>query len=321
MSLFKPIPLFSGPMVQSFLASFKSKADKSYGKNLVGEWRSVRTKKGVTLLARIHDVPSPKGIVILVHGWEGSIHSSYIIRTTKHFLAKDYSVYRLNLRDHGDTHHLNEGIFNGSLLEETYDAVLTLAKSVKSKLPVYLAGFSLGGNFVLRMAGKHSTAKAEEKIPGLKHCFAFSPALDPKRATIKMDDHPFLRKYFLNSWKSSLAKKGQLFPHLYSFHDLDKYQSVMELTEKMVKEFSQFRSVDEYFLSYTLSDLFFKTIKVPTTILTSMDDPVIPWKEFTEIPSSAYIDVVIEAKGGHCGFIEDWKRSSYYWRIMEKKMG
>ena len=77
----------------------------------------------------------------------------------------------------------------------------------------------------------------------------------------------------------------------------------------------------EYFNSYTLNDLFFKSVRVPTTILTSMDDPVIPWKEFSEIPPSSYLEVVIESKGGHCGFIEDLNRSSYYWKLMEKKMG
>ncbi|MCT8335666.1 alpha/beta fold hydrolase [Leptospira sp. 85282-16] len=321
MSLFKPLPIFSGPLVQSFMASFKSKSDKRYAHSIAGEWRSVKSKDGTTLLARIHEVSEPKGLVILVHGWEGSIHSSYIVRTTKHFLKKGFSVYRLNLRDHGDTHHLNEGIFNGSLLPETYEAVRELVKIFGKQGPVYLAGFSLGGNFVLRMAARHSLSKIGDQIPGLKHCFAFSPALDPKSATIKMDQHPFLRKYFLNSWKSSLVKKANLFPHLYSFHDLDDYQSVMHLTEKMVKEFSQFLSVDEYFNSYTLNDLFFKSVRIPTTILISMDDPVIPWKEFADIPPSSYLEVVIESKGGHCGFIEDLNRSSYYWKLMEKKMG
>ncbi|MCW7459834.1 alpha/beta fold hydrolase [Leptospira bandrabouensis] len=321
MSLFKPLPIFSGPLVQSFLASFKSKSDKRYAHSIAGEWRSVKAKDGTTLLARIHEVTEPKGLVILIHGWEGSIHSSYIVRTTRFFLKKGFSVYRLNLRDHGDTHHLNEGIFNGSLLLETYEAVQALVKNFWSKGPVYLAGFSLGGNFVLRMAARHSLSKPADQIPGLKHCFAFSPALDPKSATIKMDEHPFLRKYFLNSWKSSLIKKANLFPHLYSFHDLDDYHSVMHLTAKMVKDSSQFSSVDEYFNSYTLNDLFFKSVKIPTTILTSMDDPVIPWKEFAEIPPSSYLEVVIESKGGHCGFIEDLNRSSYYWKLMEKKMG
>ncbi|MCG6142629.1 YheT family hydrolase [Leptospira mtsangambouensis] len=321
MSLFKPLPFFSGAMIQSFLASFKSKSDKRYGHSVKGEWKSVKAKDGTTLLAKIHEVPNPKGLIVLVHGWEGSIHSSYIVRTTRHFLQKGFSVYRLNLRDHGDTHHLNEGIFNGSLLQESYEGVCALVKTSGFKGPVYLAGFSLGGNFVLRMAGRHSLSKQAEQIPGLKHCFAFSPALNPKRATVKMDEHPFLRKYFLKSWKVSLQKKANLFPHLYSFHDLDDYQSVMHLTEKMVKEFSHFSSVDEYFDSYTLNELFFKSVRVPTTILTSMDDPVIPWKEFVEIPPSSYLEVVIESKGGHCGFIEDLNRSSYYWKLMEKKMG
>lgn len=176
------------------MASFKSKSDKRYGHAIAGEWKSVKATDGTTLLARVHEVPNPKGLVVLVHGWEGSIHSSYIIRTTRFFLKKGFSVYRLNLRDHGDTHHLNEGIFNGSLLQESYEAVRELVKTFGTKGPVFLAGFSLGGNFVLRMAARHSLSKVADQIPGLKHCFAFSPALDPKRATIKMDEHSFFAK-------------------------------------------------------------------------------------------------------------------------------
>ncbi len=152
----------SSGFIQSFLASYKSNSDKKYSKLFKGKWISIQTKESVQLLALYHELPNPKGILILIHGWEGSIHSSYIVRTTRYFISKGYSIIRLNLRDHGDTHHLNLGLFNGSLLEETYEGIRILASQFN--LPIYLAGFSLGGNFVLRIAGKHSMEKMQTRF-------------------------------------------------------------------------------------------------------------------------------------------------------------
>ncbi len=318
MSNFKPPKLLSSGFIQSFLASYKSKSDKKHSRLFEGKWISIQTKDGVQLLALYHELQNPKGILILIHGWEGSIHSSYIVRTTRYFISKGYSIIRLNLRDHGDTHHLNLGLFNGSLLEETYEGIRILASQFN--LPIYLAGFSLGGNFVLRIAGKHSMEKNANKIQNLKYCFSFSPALDPKEATLKMDKHPILRKYFLQSWTDSLRKKQNLFPHFYNFHDIDSYKTVMDLTKKMVLEYSTFESVDSYFDSYTLKNFLFQSIRVPSLILTAKDDPVIPWNSFYGIPLTPYLEVHVEDRGGHCGFIENFSRSAYYWKLMERKM-
>jgi predicted alpha/beta-fold hydrolase len=320
MASFKPIPILSGSLAQSMLASWKSKKDKEYTFLKDVKWELIKTSTGVSLLAARHNLPEPKGILILLHGWEGSIDSSYIVRTTRYFLEQNFMVLRMNLRDHGDTHHLNEGIFNGSLLDETYEGIFQLAKLNPRKLPLYLAGFSLGGNFVLRIAHKHSNAKNTLKIAGLKHCFSISPALDPYAATLKMDSHSILRKYFLKAWITSLKKKEKLFPYLYRFPDLHHYKTVMDLTEAMILNHSPFKSVREYFQTYTLDGDFFRKIKVPVTILTAEDDPVIPVKDFLVIPKLPYVDVVIEEKGGHCGFIEDRNRATYFWRLMTRKM-
>jgi len=320
MTSFKPIPILSGAMAQSILASWKSKKDKKYHFLNEVKWHLVKTTSGVSILSALNEIENPKGILILLHGWEGSIESSYMIRTTKHFLEHNFTVFRMNLRDHGGTHHLNEGVFNGSLLQETYEGVSGLAKLNNKKLPVYLAGFSLGANFVLRIAEKHSKSKISEKIPNLKHCFAISPPLDPMAATEKMDNHPVLRDYFLKAWVSSLKKKEKLFPHLYRFPNFKKYKTVLQLTETMILDYSPFQSVKEYFQTYTLDQHFFKKIKIPVTILTSEDDPVIPVSDFYSIKGFPYVEVVIESKGGHCGFIEDKNRTSFYWRLMTRKM-
>ncbi|WP_209452076.1 serine aminopeptidase domain-containing protein, partial [Leptospira ryugenii] len=179
---FSPLPFLSGPMAQSFLASYKSKTDVRLGVPKDSVWKLIRTPEQVSLLSLWNECPNPKGYILMIHGWEGSHLSSYMVRTKQFFLREGYSIIRLNLRDHGETHHLNEGLFNGSLLQETYSAVYEISKMIPKGMPLFLLGFSLGGNFVLRIAKSHSESPKQKQIQNLKHSFSISPALDPLAA-------------------------------------------------------------------------------------------------------------------------------------------
>ena len=67
---------------------------------------------------------------LLLHGWEGSSESSYMRHTAAHLLADGFDVFRLNFRDHGDTHHLNEGLFHSCRLEEVVQAAAGVVDAV-----------------------------------------------------------------------------------------------------------------------------------------------------------------------------------------------
>src|SRR6478672_12378423 len=56
----------------------------------------------------------PRGLALLLHGWEGSAESSYMRLTAAQFLQRGFAVFRLNFRDHGDSHHLNEALFHSN---------------------------------------------------------------------------------------------------------------------------------------------------------------------------------------------------------------
>ncbi|MBW2365517.1 MAG: hypothetical protein JRF25_10750 [Deltaproteobacteria bacterium] len=98
---------------------------------------------------------SNKGLVIMLSGWEGSSRSTYMLCTGRYFYRNGYSIFRLNFRDHGETHHLNEGLFYGTLLDEVFESVRQAA-GLESGLSTFLVGFSMGGNFALRVARKCS---------------------------------------------------------------------------------------------------------------------------------------------------------------------
>src|SRR5262245_48186771 len=75
-----------------------------------------------------------KGVVMLLHGWEGSINSTYMLRTGRALYKHGFSVFRLNYRDHGETQQLNSGLFYAVLLDEVFGAVQAVARYA-SELP------------------------------------------------------------------------------------------------------------------------------------------------------------------------------------------
>lgn len=251
----------------------------------------------------------PKGLAILLHGWEGSAESTYIIHTGRFLYFHGYEVFRLNLRDHGRTHHLNEGLFYGTLLDEVAEATAKAAALCR-KGPVLLMGFSLGGNFALRVAGR----LGKQADTPLCHAFAVSPALDPGKATDSIDSHPLLRRYFLAKWKRSLIRKQELYPELYDFSRMLSGATVRQLTDALIEQSGRYASSDEYFAGYTLKNDFFQGITVPLTIVVSEDDPAIPTDDFRSLRLAPHHRLIIHTYGGHNGFLYGMFAPAWYER-------
>ena len=121
----RSLPHLKWAYVQTILGSSRIRA---IGKNpMLSEAQNMilETKEGVRLLGSYSTQKNTKkkGLVLLIHGWEGSIDSTYMLTTGKYIYRNGYDVFRLNLRDHGKSHHLNKGLFFATLLDEVYDAV------------------------------------------------------------------------------------------------------------------------------------------------------------------------------------------------------
>ena len=252
-------------------------------------------------------------MVIILHGWEGSMESTYVLQTGKVLFNCGYTVYRINLRDHGQSHHLNEGLFFATLLDEVFEAV-SLAALEAHDLPVFLVGFSLGGNFALRIA-RHLH---RHPIKMLRHIVAISPVLDPDKATDCIDDNLFLQYYFLRKWTRSLKLKQSLFAHRYDFSTALNLGNVRAITEKLIPQYTHFKSASEYFQGYSLTKSDLQDISIPTTIITAEDDPIIPVSDFLELQLSPQTQLVIHPHGGHNGFIETILLSCWYERKLSE---
>jgi predicted alpha/beta-fold hydrolase len=259
-----------------------------------------------------------KGLIILLHGWEGSSDSTYMLSAGRYFFRRGYDIFRLNLRDHGKSHGLNRGLFHGALTEETALAVENVAGLFPAG-PSYLVGFSLGGNFALRIALKRFQTSPSR----LREVFAISPPLDPYKATLAIDAGFFAyRRYFLAKWKRSLRRKQRCFPDLYRFDGILHHDTCMALTEAIMPYYTEWDGYRDYFRRYTLTGNVLAATALPATIITSEDDPVVAVDDFHHLPEHDNLHVHIQKYGGHSGFLDPFPWGCWYERriadIIEK---
>lgn len=261
----------------------------------------VEVEDGVRLQGFHSHVPGrdSRGLALLLHGWEGSSESSYMRHTAAHLLASGLEVFRLNFRDHGDTHHLNEGLFHSCRLSEVVQAAVEVSRRFPAR-PMVAAGYSLGGNFALRLA----LAAPAAGIP-LVHAAAVCPAIDPSAVMRTLESGPaFYHWYFMKKWRSSLLRKRALFPQHHDFDDAVLDQDMRGLTGWLVERHTTKAGVEDYFDGYAVAGDRLAALQVPVSVLAAADDPVIPVAGFPVLRLPAHSRLEIARFGGHCGFLE-----------------
>ena len=310
---FAPPRWLRNPHLQSVLAS------SGLRRWLGGDLRAAFERDAETVLLDcgdgvrlqgVHSVqsqlPQARGLVVLLHGWEGSVASSYLLRTGAGLRAAGFDVFRLNFRDHGETHHLNEELFHSNRIDEVVAAVAQVAQRFPQR-PLSVAGFSLGGNFALRVALRAPAAG----IP-LAHAVAVCPVISPAQGLRAIEAAPwFYQGYFLRKWRGSLLRKRHLFPKRYDFAPAELNRSLRELTRWLVERHTDFGTLERYLDGYSIAGDRLATLAVPASILTSADDPIIPVADFRALTLPAHARLDIASYGGHCGFLLDASLRSY----------
>jgi predicted alpha/beta-fold hydrolase len=242
-----------------------------------------------------------KGLVLLLPGWMGSANSGYIVSMGEYLYQRGYAIFRLNLRDHGNTHHLNPGIFRSDRLDEVFTATQQIAQ-LESDRRFHIIGNSLGGNFALRLAWRHS----QTPIPNLEHTIAFCPVIDPYKTTLSMDNGPWIYlHYFRGKWRRGFQKKQAAYPDQYDFAEEIAATTCMEMTEVFVRRHSPYTNARAYLDAYAVKPKMMKTLTGPVTVIPAADDPVIPIADFYDLCDlTPNLRVHIQSYGGHMGFVE-----------------
>lgn len=250
---------------------------------------------------------SAKKIVVLIHGWEGSHESTYMLSLSGHLLENGVDVFRLNLRDHGDTHALNEEIFNSTMIEEVVNAV----EDLQARYPYqywYQVGFSLGGNFCMRLA-----ALARQRQIELNAAIAFCPVVHAEQCNVALSEprNKVYERYFVRKWKRSLYKKLESWP-MYSYRDeLANFKTLEHMNQGLIPKYTPYDELTHYFDAYAIDGDFMTSSICPCYLHFARDDMIIPVKGVNDLPNSPNLDITVTEHGGHCGFLTNWRGDSW----------
>lgn len=245
------------------------------------------------------------GLVILIHGWEGSSDSAYLLRLAAVLLAAGFDVFRLNMRDHGPSLHLNKTLFNATLTAEVAEAIRHI-KTIYAPSACFLAGYSLGGNFALRIA-----ADAGADL-GLCATAAICPPIEPAN-TMRILENPRspYQWYFFRKWRQSLLTKLAYFPDLGYRQELINCRHMADINGFFIPQHTPYQRAEDYFSSYALSGDRLRLLEVPALLIASRDDPIIPADDLAAIAKPAGLEIDLQRYGGHCGFLQNRRLESW----------
>ena len=259
----------------------------------------------------------PRDLVTVIHGWEGSARSLYVRSAAGHLFNRGFDVFRLHLRDHGGTYALNREPFTCTRLDEAVAALVAVDRQFLHHRH-FLVGFSLGGNFALRMA--LHTPKAGIFVSKV---VAVCPAILPHLTMEDLEKGFFLyQTYFLHKWKRTLRKKLARFPELGYGEALRTCKSLRAMNEYFVPHLTEFRKPLDYFMGYAIAGDVLAKLIVPAHIVAAADDPVIAVQHLDHLARPKCLSIEVTPHGGHCGFIESYRMRSWIdERIVELLLG
>ena len=238
-------------------------------------------------------------LAVLLHGWEGSADSLYMLSTAQLLHDRGFEVLRLNLRDHGGTHALNEELFHSCRIAEVTGAVARV-QSLFPDADISLAGFSLGANFWLRVG-----ARAPRAGIRIKRIVAVCPVLDPATTLAALETGPAVyRQYFLFKWRRSLRAKQAAWPTTYDFGELLADPSLTAMTGRMVRKYTDFPDLETYLRGYAITGEALAGLEAPTWLITSEDDPMILRHDLDRLARPGQLRITLTRRGGHCGFMD-----------------
>ncbi len=268
-----------------------------------------RTEPDVEVLVHSQRPDGPaRGEIILVHGLEGSSAAGYARSMCYAALEAGYATHRFNMRSCGNTENLALSNYHSG---QTSDLLCVLReRRQKSDLPIYLVGFSLGGNVVLKLTGELGD-QARELLTAV--C-AVSTPIDLKACATALGkrENVIYEKRFLSRLRARIRLRNKQAPEIYSLDPLKKIRTIYDFDDLYTGPLFGFGNADNYYGTQS-SNRFIGKIRIPALLVQAKDDPLIPFSvydhpAFRENPCLTLIAV---EHGGHLGFIA--RRRPRFW--------
>ncbi len=277
------------------------------------EERLFEVEPGSQVLARCRWQPNrtEHPTFVIWHGMEGSTASSYMLTTAARMFRAGFNVVRVNYRNCGGTEHLSPTLYHGGLTADLR-AVLDELIARDHQPRLFVAGFSLGGNMVLKLSGEYG----DNPPPQLRAICAVSPSIDLRASTnlIARPRNWIYQQDFLRRLKNRIKVKEKLFPDAYDSSLLNGVRSVEQFDNRYVAPHFGFADANDYYAKAS-SRPFIGRIRIPTLIIHAKDDPFLPFDPLRDpsLAANPYVLLIATERGGHVAFVSANAGEERFW--------
>ena len=294
-------PLFTGGHRQTLYAWVRTRRFPDLPEPVA---RYFDTAGDARILAHCHwqETRASRPTIMMLHGLEGSSGAHYMRGVADKAWAAGWNVVRLNQRNCGGTEHLSRGLYHSGL---THDPVFVMRELLERDgiTAMTIAGYSLGGNLALRLAGELGDAAPS----ALKAVCAVSPTLDLARCVDALErrSNVVYQWNFVRNLKARMRRKAAAFPGAFPLDALGRIWTVRQFDEAYTAPHHGFRDAADYYHRASALRVIDR-IRVPALIITAEDDPFVPSAPFRspDVAGNPHITVVVTPHGGHCAYLE-----------------
>jgi uncharacterized protein len=306
---FREHGLLRNPHMMTIAATFWR---RRFPKLPASETRLFETEPGTRVRGECHwqTEPRTRRTLVLLHGLEGSSESGYMLGTAERAWTAGMNVVRLNQRNCGGTEQLTPTVYNSGMSGDIRTVIAELIARDGMR-EVCAAGFSMGGNLVLKMAGDLGSDAPRE----LRAVVAVAPALDLAACadSIAEPENFLYERHFVRKLKERIARKERLFPGIIKLSSLDSVRTVRQYDNAVTAPLCGFRDASDYYARCSAGQLLGRIAR-PTLILVAEDDTIVPFASITraDAEQNPNIKLVSTRHGGHCAFISSSSEERFW---------
>ncbi len=255
--------------------------------------------------------------VLLIHGLAGSHESGYMQRIAHKLSARGVRAFRIDLRGCGAAAGLARLPYHSGRSEDAAAALVAIA-GLAPRSPTTLVGFSLGANIALKLLGELGPARCGN----LDSAMAVCPPVDLaacSRQISRVRNRPYDR-FFVKLLLRQIDVACALLPEAARANFARPPRSLWEFDNEFTAVVCGFGTAENYYRQAS-SARYIPEIRIPTLILASRDDPLIPCGTLEAVAAPPAVEVHITDHGGHLGFVGragiDPDRRWMDWRVVE----
>jgi predicted alpha/beta-fold hydrolase len=295
-------PLFRNPHLQTILGHYWRRP--SFERRFPIERRYFRTEPDVQVLVESQRPASEsRGEIVMVHGLEGSSRAGYMGSLSGAALSAGFAVHRFNMRTCGGTERLCPTLYHAGLTSDLLSVIRELKRGTRR--PLYLVGFSLGGNVAVKLAGELGEC-GRGLLAGV--C-AVSAPLDLAACSRRMaePDNRIYERRFVKRMRQRLCATER-----YSPADFSSLKSVAAIDDRITAPSFGFGDAATYYRTQS-AVRFLEGLRVPVLLIYSKDDTLVPSQTFDSaaVRDNHWIECLATDHGAHLGFLG--RRPHRFW--------